>query len=301
MTDDAGFSQLMTEAIRPEELDLDLLSTSQLVTMMADDVADVQRAIRNAAEPIARSIDGIADRMLGGGRLIYIGAGTSGRLALIDAVECVPTFSVPPGQVQAIIAGGAEAAASAVESAEDSAADARHRLTAVGVGPADSVVGLSASGLTPWVLEGVRCAAEAGALTVGISCNHGSKLSASVDFPIELLVGPELLAGSTRLKSGTAQKVVLNAISTITMVRLGKTYRNLMVDVKPTNAKLRDRAARIVSQLTGAQDGEVLQALRATGDDTKAAIVVLARGVSPRAAHDLLRECGGSLRVALSR
>jgi N-acetylmuramic acid 6-phosphate etherase len=186
-----------------------------------------------------------------------------------------------------------------VEDAEDNPLEAQRRLAELKLGPLDAVVGLSASGVTPFVLGGVAKAAEVGALTVGISCNAGSALSSAVDIAIDLLVGPELIAGSTRLKSGTAQKVVLNAISTITMVRLGKTYRNLMVDVRPTNAKLRNRSARIVGSITGADEGAVLAALRAVDGDTKAAIVMIRHGLPPAAARALLQACQGSLRVAL--
>jgi len=186
-----------------------------------------------------------------------------------------------------------------VEGAEDNPLEARRRLTELKLSPLDAVVGLSASGVTPFVLGGIAEAAEVGALTVGISGNAGSALSSAVDVAIDLPVGPELIAGSTRLKSGTAQKAVLNAISTITMVRLGKTYRNLMVDVRPTSAKLRNRSSRIVGLITGADEDAVLDALRAADDDTKAAIVMIRRGLPPPAARALLQECQGSLRAAL--
>jgi N-acetylmuramic acid 6-phosphate etherase len=299
MTGDTNPGALATEAVRPGGLDLGATSTPLLVAMMADDMADVQAALRGASAAIARAIDRIVERMRAHGRLIYLGAGTSGRLALMDAAECVPTFAADPGQVLALLAGGAAAAGSAVEDAEDNPLEAQRRLAELKLGPLDAVVGLSASGVTPFVLGGVAKAAEVGALTVGISCNAGSALSSAVDIAIDLLVGPELIAGSTRLKSGTAQKVVLNAISTITMVRLGKTYRNLMVDVRPTNAKLRNRSARIVGSITGADEGAVLAALRAVDGDTKAAIVMIRHGLPPAAARALLQECQGSLRVAL--
>jgi N-acetylmuramic acid 6-phosphate etherase len=274
-------------------------STPLLVAMMADDLADVQAALRRASAAIARAIDLIVERMRARGRLIYLGAGTSGRLALMDAAECVPTFATDPGQVLALIAGGADAASSAVEGAEDNPLEARRGLTELGLSRLDAVVGVSASGVTPFVLGGVAKAAEVGALTIGISCNAGSALSSAADIAIDLLVGPELIAGSTRLKSGTAQKVVLNAISTIAMVRLGKTYRNLMVDVRPTSAKLRDRSARIVGSVTGADERAVLEALSAANGDTKAAIVMIRSGLPVGAARALLQDCQGSLRAAL--
>jgi len=232
MTGETNLGALATEAVRSDGLDLGAMSTPLLLRMMADDMTDVQAALRGASAATALAIDRIAERLRARGRLIYLGAGTSGRLALMDAAECGPTFAADPGQVLALIAGGAKAAGSAVEGAEDSPLEARRRLAELKLSPLDAVVGLSASGATPFVLGGVAKAAEVGALTVGISCNAGSALSSAVDVAIELPVGPELIAGSTRLKCGTAQKVVLNAISTITMVRLGKTYRNLMVDVR---------------------------------------------------------------------
>jgi N-acetylmuramic acid 6-phosphate etherase len=299
MTSETNLGALATEAVRSGGLDLGATSTPALVGMMADDLADVQAAVRGASEAIARAIDRIVARMRAGGRLIYLGAGTSGRLALMDAAECVPTFATGPGQVLALLAGGAQAAGSAVEGAEDHPLEAQRRLAELELSPLDAVVGLSASGVTPFVLGGVAKAAEVGALTVGISCNAGSALSSAVEIAIDLLVGPELIAGSTRLKSGTAQKIVLNAISTITMVRLGKTYRNLMVEVRPTNAKLRNRSARIVGLITGADERAVLAALRAVDGDTKAAIVMIRHGLPPAAARALLQECQGSLRAAL--
>jgi N-acetylmuramic acid 6-phosphate etherase len=299
MTGETDPGALATEAVRPDGLDLGATSTPLLLRMMADDMADVQAAVRGASAATARAIDRVVERMRARGRLIYLGAGTSGRLALMDAAECVPTFSADPDQVRALIAGGAEAAGSAVEEAEDNPLEAQRRLAELKLSPLDAVVGLSASGTTPFVLGGVAKAAEVGALTVGISCNAGSALSSAVDVAIELLVGPELLAGSTRLKSGTAQKVVLNAISTITMVRLGKTYRNLMVDVRPTSAKLRNRSARIVGLITGADERAVLEALGAVDGDTKAAIVMIRRGLPPAAARALLQQGQGSLRAAL--
>jgi N-acetylmuramic acid 6-phosphate etherase len=299
MTGETNLGAPATEAARPDGLDLGATSTPLLVGMMADDMADVQAALRGASEAIARAIDRIVERMRARGRLVYLGAGTSGRLALMDAAECVPTFAADPGQVLALLAGGAEAVGSAVEAAEDNPLEAQRRLAELKLSPLDAVVGLSASGGTPFVLGGVAKATEVGALTVGISCNAGSALSSAVDIAIDLLVGPELIAGSTRLKSGTAQKVVLNAISTITMVRLGKTYRNLMVDVRPTNAKLRNRSARIVGLITGADERAVLEALRAVDGDTKAAIVMIRYDLPPAAARALLQECQGSLRVAL--
>jgi N-acetylmuramic acid 6-phosphate etherase len=293
------FGQLTTEGVRDGIRPLDTLPTDTLVDMMAADLDSVQRALRQAVPQIATAIDEISDRMAGGGRLIYIGAGTSGRLAMLDAAECIPTFDARPGQVIALIAGGDRATSTAVEDAEDDEADAARQIAVVGVTVRDVVIGISASGYTPFVLAGVRAARAAGAMTIGAACNDGTPLAAEADLAIELPVGEELLAGSTRLKAGTAQKVLLNAISTISMMRLGKTFGNLMVDVRPTNAKLLARAVRIVRLVTGASEVAAADAMAATGNDTKAAIVLLMRSTSASEATELLVASAGRLREVL--
>ena len=209
------------------------------------------------------------------------------------------TFGTDPEQVQAIIAGGPAAIVSAGEGAEDDADAGRRAIEERAVGPADAVVGIAASGRTPFVLGAVARARQVGALTVGLSCNPGSSLAAAVEFPIEITTGPEVLAGSTRLKAGTAQKLVLNMISTISMVRLGRTYGNLMVDMRATNAKLRERAVRIVGEVTGARRARVEAALQATGFEVKPAVVMVERGVGVDEARRRLAEAGGRLRAAL--
>src|SRR6266404_4938529 len=239
---------LLTEATRPELMEIDLASTSELVALMNAEDATVPRAVAAAAPAIVAAI---AVRMARGGRLVYVGAGTAGRVGMLDAVECPPTFNSSPGQVVALLAGGDSAFRGATEDAEDDVQTAPTQLARLGIGADDSVVGIAASGRTPYVLGGMAYAHSCGALTVGLSCNPHSQLSEVVDHPIEVVVGPEFIAGSTRLKAGTAQKLVLNMISTITMVRLGKTLGNLMVDVQATNEKLRARAIRIIAQASG--------------------------------------------------
>jgi N-acetylmuramic acid 6-phosphate etherase len=266
--------------------------------MNAED-ATVPDAVAAAAPAIAAAIDAIAERMLRGGRLIYAGAGTAGRVGVLDAVECPPTFNTDPGQVVALLAGGDSALRGASEDAEDDTESAPAQLEQLGLGSDDVVVGVSASGRTPYVLAAVAHARSRGALTVGVACNPNSRLSASVDHPIEVVVGPELISGSTRLKAGTAQKLVLNMISTIAMVRLGKTFGNLMVDLQATNEKLRARAVRIIAYAAAADDSAASAALGAAGGDTRLAIVALRLGVDTDEARRRLDEHGGNIRRAL--
>ncbi|MFI6249934.1 N-acetylmuramic acid 6-phosphate etherase [Streptomyces sp. NPDC051016] len=291
---------LTTEAFRPELAEIDTLATLDIARLMNGEDAGVAAAVALRLPEISAAIDGIAARMAQGGRLVYAGAGTAGRLGVLDASECPPTFNTGPGQVVGVIAGGPEAMVTSVEGAEDSAELARKDLHALGVGPGDSVVGISASGRTPYAIGAVAHARALGALTVGLSCNEGSALAAAAEHGIEVVVGPELLTGSTRLKAGTAQKLVLNMLSTITMIRLGKTYGNLMVDVRASNDKLRARSRRIVALATGASDEEVEEALGATGGEVKNAILVILAGVDGPLAARLLEESGGRLRAALT-
>ncbi len=219
---------------------------------MCADVRQLPDALSAAEDQITAAVGDIVERMERGGRLIYVGAGTAGRLGMLDAAEAGPTFNVADGQVVGVLAGGTSAFEVPVENAEDDYVGGRAAVRALNVQSSDCVVGISASGRTPYVLGAIAEAREAGALSVGLACNVGTPLGAGVDRPIEVAVGPEVIAGSTRMNSGTVQKIVLNVISTATMVRLGKTYGNLMVDVRPTNEKLRDRSARIVARVTGA-------------------------------------------------
>ncbi|TBO54835.1 N-acetylmuramic acid 6-phosphate etherase, partial [Streptomyces kasugaensis] len=282
MTSTADYAQLRaqldtltTEAFRPELAEIDRRSTLEIARTMNDEDATVPAAVAEQLPQIAAAIDGAAARMADGGRLIYAGAGTAGRLGVLDASECPPTFNTDPGEVLGLIAGGPSAMVTAVEGAEDSKELAAADLTALGLTDRDTVVGISASGRTPYAIGAVEHARALGALTVGLSCNAGSALAAAADHGIEVVVGPELLTGSTRLKAGTAQKLVLNMVSTITMIRLGKTYGNLMVDVRASNEKLRARSRRIVALATGAPDHEIEAALAATDGEVKNAILTL--------------------------
>ena len=296
---DSSLDQLPTEAWDPAGADLDLRSTAELVAAINEADAEVPRAVRRSQEALVAAIDAIAARLAAGGRLVYAGAGTSGRLALVDAVECQSTFGLPPGRVVALIAGGAEASATAQEYAEDDGRAATAELHALALSPKDAVVAISASGRTPYALGALEEAARVGALTVAVTCVEGSALGAIADHDVAVVVGGELIAGSTRLKAGTAQKLVLNAISTIAMVRLGKTFGNLMVDVVATNDKLRERVRTIVRNATGAQGDRVDAALDASGGDAKVAIVMLLRDLDEHTARARLDGAGGVVRRAL--
>ncbi|MGW7004997.1 N-acetylmuramic acid 6-phosphate etherase [Streptomyces sp. NPDC054933] len=290
---------LTTEAFRPELSDIDQLPTMDIARIMNGEDATVATAVAAQLPRITAAIDGTAERMARGGRLVYAGAGTAGRLGVLDASECPPTFNTRPGEVIGLIAGGPEAMLTAVEGAEDSGKLAVEDLDALDIGADDTVVGVSASGRTPYAITAVEHARARGALTIGLSCNADSPLAAAAEHGIEVVVGPELLTGSTRLKAGTAQKLVLNMISTITMIRLGKTYGNLMVDVRSSNEKLRARARRIVALATGAADPEIEAALAATDGEVKHAILAILGGVDATTAERLLARHGGQLRAAL--
>ncbi|MGX1543994.1 N-acetylmuramic acid 6-phosphate etherase [Streptomyces adustus] len=291
---------LTTEAFRPELADIDRLPTLDIARLMNGEDTSVPVAVAARLPEIAAAIDAVAERMARGGRLVYAGAGTAGRLGVLDASECPPTFDTRPGQVVGLIAGGPEALVTSVEGAEDSAELARADLDALALTADDAVVGVSASGRTPYAIGAVEHARARGALTIGLACNAGSMLAGAAEHGIEIVVGPELLTGSTRLKAGTAQKLVLNMISTITMIRLGKTYGNLMVDVRASNEKLRARSRRIVALATGADDPEIERALTATGGEVKHAILAILAGVDGPTAGRLLEESHGHLRAALA-
>jgi N-acetylmuramic acid 6-phosphate etherase len=278
---------------------LDTLSVAQLAAVMNDADAGVPASVRSAFPQIIPAIEAVADQVSLGGRLFYVGAGSAGRLAVLDAAEVPPTFNAPPELVQAIMAGGIEAVAGSVEGAEDDAETGFAAIAARGVTAADAVVGVAASGRTPYVLGALRGAREAGALTVALSCNENAPLSAEAEYAIEIPVGPEVLAGSTRLKAGTAQKLVLNMFSTIVMVRQGKTYGNLMVDMRVTNVKLRDRALRIIERVTSCPRAVAEAALDAAGLEVKTAIVMLSSSSTVEVARQRLAASGGRLRQAL--
>ncbi|MEV4563206.1 N-acetylmuramic acid 6-phosphate etherase [Nonomuraea sp. NPDC049419] len=294
-----NLSELTTESADPRFAGIDTMSVGELAATMNAADASVPAAVQTALPSITAAIEAAAARMETGGRLVYVGAGTPGRLGVLDASECPPTFSTPPGQVFAIIAGGESAIVSPCEGAEDDEAAGAAAVESAAIGPLDTVVGIASSGRTPYVLAAVRRARELGALTVGLSCNAGTPLSAAAEHGIEVLVGPEVISGSTRLKAGTAQKLVLNMFSTIVMVRLGKTYGNLMVDVKASNGKLRERAVRMVTTITGTGRDEALAALDANGFNVKQAVVASRFDLSPQDAAARLAAAGGRLRVAL--
>ena len=290
--------ELVTEA-RGGKVDIDLLATRELVELMNDEDELVAPAVRQASAPIADVIDAVVNRIELGGRLLYVGAGSSGAIAALDAAECETTFSLPPGRVAAIVAGAGLASAADRDAAEDDAEAGAQGIADAAVTEADAVLGISASGRTPFVVGAIEAAAAAGALTGAVVSAPDSPLAALVDHEIVVVVGPEFLAGSTRLKAGTGQKLVLNTISTVSMIRSGKTFGNLMVDVRATNDKLRARVRRIVELATGASADEVDAALEASGGDAKVAIVSLLAEVDADSARSRLDAADGRIRAAL--
>jgi N-acetylmuramic acid 6-phosphate etherase len=294
-----ALQQLLTEQVDDRYAAIDTASVAELARLMNEADTMVPAAVHQALPQIVPAIEAVTERLAGGGRLFYIGAGSAGRMGILDAAECGPTFNTSPDLVQAVIAGGGDALRVAVEGAEDDLAAGRAIVAAREVTAADAVVGIAASGRTPYVLAAVRAARERGALTIGLSCNRDTPLSAEAQYHIEVLVGPEVIAGSTRLKAGTAQKLVLNMMSTIAMVRLGKTYGNLMVDLRVSNAKLRDRALRIVERVTGASRQDAEAALESAGLDVKVAVVMLDGSSTVDDATRRLAESSGRLREAM--
>ena len=294
-----AFEQLGTEARDAGGADLDLRSTAELVELMNAEDATVAAAVGAASRAVAALVDDVAARLALGGRLLYVGAGTSGRLAALDAAECEATFSVEPGRVTALVAGDGASSTLEQEAAEDDAAAGRADVERLGPGPADAVVGISASGRSPYVLAAVAAARDRGALTGCVVCVEGSELAAVAEREVCVPVGPEILSGSTRLKAGTAQKLVLNMISTISMIRLGKTFGNLMVDLVPSNEKLRARARSIVREAAGVSTEEADEALARAGGDVKVAVVSLLTGLDPDEARRRLADTGGVVRRAV--
>jgi N-acetylmuramic acid 6-phosphate etherase len=285
-----GRSQKPTEAVRDPELDL--RTTRELVGFLNAEDATVAGAVAEAGDALAAAVDAISARLARGGRLVYVGAGTSGRLAALDAAECGPTFGSRPGEVVAVVAADDE-------DGEDDRVAGAADLRALALGADDVVVGVSASGSTPYTLAALEVAREAGALRVAVACVRGSALASLADHEVAVVVGPEAIAGSTRLKAGTAQKLVLNTISTVTMVRLGRTYAGLMVGVAPGNTKLRERARRNLVLASGAGEQDVDAALLAAGGDARVALISLLAGVGPTVARERLDAARGSVRVAL--
>ncbi|NIZ91630.1 N-acetylmuramic acid 6-phosphate etherase [Kineococcus rubinsiae] len=295
MPSDDPLDALATEALDGTGTDLAALATADLVRLVNDADADVAGLVRTQLPVIGAAVDAIAERMARGGRLVHVGAGTSGRLGVLDASEIPPTFGTPPGLVVGLIAGGPAALVSAVEGAEDDAGAGARDVEALALTEADTVVGIAASGRTPYVLGALAAARAHGCLTIAVSCNTSTPLSAAADLGIEVPVGPEVVRGSTRLRSGTATKMVLNTLSTLAMVRLGKTYGNLMVDLRATNEKLRRRAVRIVVTASGAGEDEAAAALAAADGHAKTAVAMLVLGVGAPAARAALEAAGGQL------
>jgi N-acetylmuramic acid 6-phosphate etherase len=297
--DESPFDALATEAADEPTADYDLGSTTELVGLMNAEDRTVPAAVAEATDQIVVVIEVIAESLRRGGRLIYVGAGSSGRIAALDAAECETTFAAPPGQVVALVAGGADASVLEQQAAEDDRAAGRRDVAGLDPRPEDVVVGISASGCTPYVVAALEAAVAVGAATACVVSVPESELEAVVEHPIVVVVGPEFLAGSTRLKAGTAQKLVLNMLSTISMIRLGKTYGNLMVDVVATNEKLRARVRRIVRTATGAPDDEIDAALAAADGDARVAIVSLLAEIGADEARARLDRAGQSIRQAV--
>lgn len=290
---------LSTEQPSRTHPDLDLSDTAALISAFTDDQFVALNAVRAAAPQIERAVEEVVVRLRQGGRLVYLGAGTSGRLGVLDGVELLPTFSWPPERLVTLIAGGEGAMFRAAEGAEDDRAAGERDLRAAGLGGQDVLIAVAASGTTPYVLGGVAYARQLGVLSIGISNNPGSPLLLAAELPIALDTGPEVISGSTRLKAGTAQKITLNTLSSAVMVRLGKVHGNLMVDLKVTNLKLRRRALSLTVLATGAPLAEAERALAESGDHVKTAIVMLRLGLDAEHARAALDRADGSVRTAL--
>jgi len=298
-TDEDALEQLTTESSNQRSAHLDELSPLEFVELMNREDHEAVTAVEAVGPSIAAAIEAVASALRAGGRLFYLGAGTSGRLGVLDAAECPPTFSTEPELVQGLIAGGYEAVTRAIEGAEDDAAAGRTDLQSADLCQRDAVVGITASGRTPYVLGAMRYANELAATTIGIYCNKNAPLADVCQIPIALLVGPEVLAGSTRLKAGTATKMVLNMLSTGAMVCLGKTHGNLMVDVSANSQKLRQRAVRLVQRLADVDGDKAQELLAACGFEVKTAVVIHRREVSVATARERLAEASGRLSAAL--
>lgn len=289
-----------TEQRNPASMKLDQMSVSEIATLLNDQDKLVPEAIRKVIPEISQLTEAVIASFNKGGRLIYLGAGTSGRLGILDAAECVPTFGTPPEMVVGLIAGGEEALVNAVEGAEDSKELAREDLERVHLTKDDIVIGIAASGRTPYVIGGLQYAREIGAETGAISNNKDTAISKEAHYPVEVVTGPEVLTGSTRLKAGTSQKLVLNMISTISMVKIGKAYENLMVDVQATNIKLVDRAKRIIVEATGVSYEEAEGTFDEAGS-VKLAIVMILSGAEKGVAQEALDDTSGFVRKAIER
>ena len=291
---------LTTEQCNHESTQLDQMTPLEIVRLMNREDDRVVEAVAQQGEVIAKTVDAIVERLRKGGRLVYIGAGTSGRLGVLDASECPPTFNTRPEMVVGVIAGGLPALTSAIEGAEDNGEAAIRDLERIGLGGGDVLLGIATSGRTPYVIAGLEYADKVGALPIGLCCNQGSELERVARWVITVVVGPEILSGSTRLKAGTATKMVLNMLTTASMVHLGKTYGHWMVDLRATNRKLKDRSVRIVAAIAGLSQDAALELLASCDGDVKTAIVSQKLGVAPDQARLRLQRSSGRLRTALS-
>jgi N-acetylmuramic acid 6-phosphate etherase len=297
---DSPFTRLTTEAVNPATSQIDCMSPLDIVRLMNEEDAGVAAAVQVELPEIARAVEAIAAKLRSGGRLLYVGAGTSGRLGALDAYECPPTFNVPPEMIISCVAGESatlsrDSDADYEDDAEAGALDVLHHA----IGASDVLIGVTASGRTPYVLGALGHAREQGALTIGLACNRDTPLAKLADIMIVPVVGPEVIAGSTRLKAGTAQKMVLNMLSTGAMILLGKTYGNMMVDMRATNEKLRERAIGIVQMATGLDREEAAAALEISDNETKTAIFSLCTHLTPEQARERLAAHGNRLRAAL--
>jgi N-acetylmuramic acid 6-phosphate etherase len=302
MTSDStsdSIENLTTETVNPASANIDTLSPLEIVRLMNAEDATIPQAIARETESIAHAITVITECICNGGRLIYIGAGTSGRLGVLDASECPPTFSTPPELVVGLIAGGDSALRTSAEGVEDHPETAVEDLQTIGLSKADVLVGIASSGRTPYVIGGLEYARSVGSFAIGLVCNEGSALAQVADLMVTLVVGPEIITGSTRMKAGTATKMVLNMLTTATMVQLGKTYGNLMVDLRASNTKLVARSCRLVSQLTGITETQAKEELKKCHGELKTTVVMIRHGVAPDAARQILNDCGNQLRLAL--
>ncbi|HML18231.1 MAG TPA: N-acetylmuramic acid 6-phosphate etherase [Bryobacteraceae bacterium] len=293
------FEKLLTEQSHPASEHIDELPTADILNVINAADAEIPAAVAREIPHIARAVDAIVAALEHGGHLLYIGAGTSGRLGVLDASECPPTFHVSPDLVRGIIAGGEKALTRATEATEDDPEAGARDLMDSGFGAGDVLVGITASGRTPYVLGAIAKARELGAITCGISCTPDSELSRVVDYPVTPSPGPEILAGSTRMRAGTATKLVLNMISTAVMIRLGHVYGNLMVNVQPANAKLEDRARRIVAKATGVDDSRAAELLERSGRSVRTAIIMERKNIGRQEAEQLLAQARGRIAEAL--
>lgn len=292
-------SRLTTERRNPASAHIDSCTTLEMVTIMQQEDSKIASAIEKILPEIARAIDATSQRLENGGRLFYLGAGTSGRLGILDASECPPTYGTDPELVQGLIAGGIPAIFRAQEGAEDNPGLAAHDLKEHGFSAKDVLVGIAASGRTPYVIGGLKYARELGALTIALACSEHAEIAALADIALTPVTGPEVVTGSTRMKAGTAQKLVLNMLSTGTMIKLGKVYGNLMVDVKASNKKLEERAIRIVMEGSGCERTEAEKALKGADGHAKLAILMVVAGVSASEGKALLERTSGHLAAAI--